>query len=55
MASGENEFDTLTIKQSEMAAICAGLGGSQVKPSCESKLAAASAGPGAHWSYLLLV
>ena len=29
-----------------MAANCAGLGDSQVKPSCESRLAAASAGPG---------
>ena len=36
------------IKQSEMAVTCAGLGDSQVKPSCESRLAAASARPGAH-------
>ena len=37
-----------TVNQSEMAATCAGLGDSQVKPSCESRLVAASAGPGAH-------
>ena len=36
------------IKQSEMAAACAELGDSQGKPSCESRLAAASPGPGAH-------
>ena len=34
-------------EQSEMAATCAGLGDSQVKPSCETNLAAASAQPGA--------
>ena len=39
---------TGAIKQSEMAATCAGLGDSQVKPSCESRLAAARARPGAH-------
>ena len=43
------------IKQFEMAATCAGLGDSQVKPSCESRLAAASAGPGSHSGQLLLV
>ena len=43
------------IKQSEMAATCPGLGDSQAKPSCESRLAAASARPGAHWAHLLLV
>ena len=37
----------LAVKHSEMAATCTGLGDSQVKPSCESRLAAASAGPGA--------
>ena len=37
----------LAIEQSEMAATCARLGDSQVKPSCESRLAAASAKPGA--------
>ena len=36
------------IKQSEMVTTCAGLGDSQAKPSCESRLAAASAVPGAH-------
>ena len=36
------------IKQSVMADVCAGLGDSRVKPSCESRLAAASAGHGAH-------
>ena len=36
------------IKQSEMAATCVGLGDFQAKPSCESRLAAASARPGAH-------
>ena len=36
-----------SIKQSEMAATCAGLGDSQVKPTCESRLTTASAGPGA--------
>ena len=35
------------IKQCEMSATCAGLGDSQAKLSCESKLAAASARPGA--------
>ena len=30
-----------------MTATFAGLGGSQVKPNCDPKLAAASAGPGA--------
>ena len=35
------------VKQSEMTAVCVGLGDSLVKPSCESRLAAASAGPGA--------
>ena len=34
------------MKQSEMTATCAGLGNSLAKPSCESRLAAASAGPG---------
>ena len=34
----------LAIKQSEMAATCAGLGDFQAKPSCETKLAAAGAG-----------
>ena len=43
------------IKQSEMAATCAGLGDSQTKPRCECRLAAASAGPGAHRGQLLLV
>ena len=33
----------LAIKQSEKAATCAELGDSQVKPSCDSNLAAASA------------
>ena len=36
------------IKQSEMAATCAGLGDSEVKPSGESRLAAAHARPEAH-------
>ena len=36
------------IKQSEMAAMCAGLGGYQSKPSYGSRLAAASARLGAH-------
>ena len=36
------------IKQSEMAAMCAGLGGYQSKPSYGSRLAAASVGPGAN-------
>ena len=36
----------LGIKQSEMIATSAGLGDSQVKPSYESRLAAASARPG---------
>ena len=31
----------------QMAAICAGLGDAQERPSCEPRLAAASAGPGA--------
>ena len=35
------------IKQSEMAATCAGFGDSQAKPSGKFSLAAASAGPGA--------
>ena len=35
------------IKQSEMAAICAGLGETQMKHGCESRLAAAHAGTGA--------
>ena len=35
------------VKQSEMPATCAGLGDYQMKPSCESRLSAASAGPGA--------
>ena len=35
------------IKQSEKAATCAGLGDSQAKPSCESRLDAASARLGA--------
>ena len=35
------------IKQSEKAANCAGLGASQAKPRCESRLAAASSRPGA--------
>ena len=35
------------IKQSEMAATCAGLGDSQGMPKCESRQAAASARPGA--------
>ena len=40
---------TLTdLKQFEMAATCAGLGDSQAKPSCEHRLAAASARPVAH-------
>ena len=39
---------TWAIKQSEMAATCAGLRDSQAKPSCESRLAAASFRPGAH-------
>ena len=38
-----------------MAATCAELGDSQEKPSYESRLVAASAGPGAHWGWLLLV
>ena len=37
-----------TCLQSEMAATHAGLGDSQAKPSSESRLDAASAGPGAH-------
>ena len=44
----------LSLKQSEVAATCSGLGDSQAKPSCETKLAAASAGSGAHWGQLLL-
>ena len=36
------------LKQSEMAATFAGLGDSQAKPHCESRLAAASARSGAH-------
>ena len=36
------------IKWSEVAATCAVLGGSQAKLSCESRLAVASARPGAH-------
>ena len=43
------------IKQSEMTVTCAGFGDSQAKASCESRLAAASAGPAAHWGQLLLV
>ena len=43
------------IEQSEMSATFAGIGHSQVKPNCESTLAAASDGPGAHWDQLLLV
>ena len=43
------------IKQSEMAATCAGLGDTQAKPSCESRLAAASVEPGAHRGQLLLI
>ena len=39
------------IKQSEMATTYATLGDSQVKPSCDSNLAAARA----HWSQLLVV
>ena len=35
-------------KQSEMAAAYAGLGDSQAKPNCGSKLSAVSARPGAH-------
>ena len=35
-------------KQSEMAATYAGLGDFHVKPSCESRLAAGTAGSGAH-------
>ena len=35
------------IDQSEMVATCAGLGDSQAKPNCESRLAAASAMHGA--------
>ena len=35
------------VEQSEMAANCAGLGDSQAKITCESRLAAAIAGPGA--------
>ena len=35
------------IKQSEMAATCAGFGDSQGMPSCESRLAVSRAGPGA--------
>ena len=38
------------IKQCEMATTCPGLGDSQGKLSCESRLAATSAWPGAHWS-----
>ena len=38
----------LSYKAIEKAAICAGLGDSQAKPSCESRLAAASAWSGAH-------
>ena len=38
----------LNLKHSEMAATCARLGDSQVKPSCESRLTDASAGPGIH-------
>ena len=37
------------IKESEMAATCAGLVDSPVKPSCESRLVAASVGSGAIW------
>ena len=37
----------IAIKQSEMAATCAGFGDSQAKPSGKFSLAAASAGPGA--------
>ena len=39
---------TRAIKQSETAATCGGLRESQVKPSCESRLSAACAGPEAH-------
>ena len=37
----------LYIKQPEMAVTCAGLGDSQAKPSCESRVATASARSGA--------
>ena len=43
------------IKQSENTATCAGLGDSKVKLSCEYRLAAASAGPEAHWCQLFLI
>ena len=35
-------YSDLSIKQSEVVATCAGLGDSQVKPSCESRLTATS-------------
>ena len=38
----------LSYKQPELATKYAGLGDSQVKANCESRLSAASAGPGAH-------
>ena len=38
----------LNYKEFEMAATCAGLGDSQGKPSCDSRLAASSAVPGTH-------
>ena len=43
------------VEQSEMAATGAGLGDSQVKPSCESRLAAASPRPRDHWCQLSFV
>ena len=36
-------YSDLSIKQSEVVATCAGLGDSQVKPNCESRLGAISA------------
>ena len=39
-------YSALDIKQSVMAPTCAGLGDSQEKPSCESRLAAAGARSG---------
>ena len=41
------DYPVCAIKQSEMAATCDGLGDSQVKPSCESRLAAARCRAGA--------
>ena len=38
----------LSMKQSAMVATCAGVRDSQVKPTCEPRLAAASARPGAY-------